>query len=165
MSLKAAAEKLKIKSDKDYCYFNTYMRQHFLSYESDAGQKSEVSIRDCPVKCLLLDNLVRLRYHSDPKPGEHRSQQMCTLPITIKGIPPDEALLATWHHADCEREGKCMCMADIVFTSESKSLPITLLAEEQDALQRFEALCTWGITSIWKLLTGKFFQKRIPFLK
>ena len=150
MSLKVAEVKLKTKADKDMCYFNTYLRYHEMKYASVAGPKEgQVRIQDCPVLCLLLDNLVRLRYHSDPKPGEHRSQQICTLPITVKGVPADDEQLASWHIPDCDTIGNCVCKQDVTFKSEDADLPITLLAEEENVLNRYESLCTFGITAMW----------------
>ena len=153
MSFRVAEIKLKERATKELCYFNTYKRYHHFQYQSVAGPKvGQVRISDCPVKCLLLDNLVRLRYHSDPKPGEHRSQQMCTMPITIKGVPADEEQLVSWHNVDCDMPtgtGICSCMKDIAFTSTDASLPTILLPEESSVLQRFQSLCTWGTPAIW----------------
>ena len=61
MCLKAAEEKLKARAEKDFCYFNTYIKSHELAYTTDAGPiVNKVSLHECPIRCLLLDNLVRL---------------------------------------------------------------------------------------------------------
>ncbi|CAC5410224.1 unnamed protein product [Mytilus coruscus] len=51
---------------------------------------------------LLMDNLVHLTIKTDPLPGESRTNQICTLPLTIKGIPKDSCLVESWHGEDCD---------------------------------------------------------------
>jgi hypothetical protein len=156
MSLKIAEVKLKTRSGKDLCYFNTYIKHHALEYFTQGGKTVRpVRISDCPVKCLLLDNLVRLRYHSDPKPGEQRSQQICTMPITIKAIPADEEQLSSWHRPECaQTTGNCACKQDHEFSARDLSVPLTLNANEQKSLDKFKVLSTWGHPSIWIPLTN-----------
>ncbi|CAC5372579.1 unnamed protein product [Mytilus coruscus] len=54
--------------------------------------RKELSIRDC-ILILMMDNLVRLKYHNDQDPGESRSMQICTLLITVKGMPEDALIV------------------------------------------------------------------------
>ena len=49
----------------------------------------------------MLDNLVRLTYVSDPNPGEKHSKQICTLPITLHGLPLDKEKTKSWHLGEC----------------------------------------------------------------
>ena len=156
MALKVAEVKLKDRSDRDLCYFNTYLKHHELNYRTQGGKTvGLVRICDCPVKCLLVDNLVRLRYHSDPKPGEHRSQQICTMPITIKGTPADEEQLTSWHRPECaQTTGNCPCKQDHEFSARYVSVPLTLNANEQKSLDKFNVLSIWGHQSIWTPLTN-----------
>ena len=100
LSLNAAERNLKTKSSSDKCYYNTYLRKYELEYDSQGGTKQGfVSLRDCFL-VFMMDNLVRLKYHSDPNPGENRSMQICTLPLTLKGVPKDASVVETWHDFD-----------------------------------------------------------------
>ena len=152
MSLNIAEVSLKEQAEKDLCYFNTYLRHHPFKYKTAAGEiVKEVRMSDCAIKCLLLDNLVRLTYHADPKPGEHRSQQICTLPITIKGVPRDEIQLASWHNPECvDIDSNCACKQDIVFTSADALLSTDLKEEEKEMLQKYRLLCSWGVATMQK---------------
>lgn len=81
VSLRLADQLIKRKANSDLCYYNTYIKKHSIEYESNVGIKtSNLNLRKC-ILTLMLDNLVKLRYHADPNPGESRSQQLCTLPI------------------------------------------------------------------------------------
>ncbi|CAC5394942.1 unnamed protein product [Mytilus coruscus] len=48
-----------------------------------------------------MDNLVRMTFRSDPLPGENRSGQLCTLPVTLQGLPKDSLVTDSWHTTDC----------------------------------------------------------------
>ena len=121
-----------------------------MTYKAVSGTKhAEVRIVDCPVRSLLIDNLVRLRYHNDPKPGEHRSQQLCTLPITIRAIPEDEEQLASWHTDACNQVADCICKKEIKYESKDANLPLELLEKEEEVLQRYKMLCCYGMSALW----------------
>ncbi|CAG2195104.1 unnamed protein product [Mytilus edulis] len=97
LSLNESEQRLKEKASSDLCYYNTYLKKHAISYETVAGlTKKELSIRDC-ILILMMDNLVRLKYDNDPDPGESRSMQICTLPITVKGMLKDALIVESWH--------------------------------------------------------------------
>ena len=114
--------------------------------------ESFVRIADCPVKCLLVDNLVRLTYHADPKPTQHRSQQICTLPMTVKGIPDDSDVFIEWHAEGCSMHKNCPCKEELPFHEDSYKFPITIQADEDKMLKKFANLCNWGMTSVWEQL-------------
>ncbi|CAC5402504.1 unnamed protein product [Mytilus coruscus] len=62
-----------------------------------------VSMRDCIV-IFYLENLLRLRVHADPDPGLNRTSQICTLPMTLKGLPRDSYITNLWHSLDYSEE-------------------------------------------------------------
>ena len=83
-------------------------------YKSLYGSDEEVhnvSLRECHV-ILFMDNLVRLTVHEDPDPGCARTSQICTLPITLKGLPCDCYITNEWHDENCQRSSnnECSCM-------------------------------------------------------
>ena len=108
LSLNAAEAHLKSMVAGDSCYFNTYLKKYPISYNTSAGTvKMSKNLRKC-ILTLMLDNLVRMKYHNDPNPGESRSFHMCTLPITIKGIPDDSLEIDQWHDPEiCTGEKVC----------------------------------------------------------
>ena len=87
------------------------MKRHELAYDTAAGEVlTNVSLRQChPI--LMLDNLVRF---SD-KPGKPniktnpgvRGNQLCTLPLTIQGLP--DRIVEQWHEPDCLQTVDCHC--------------------------------------------------------
>ncbi|ESP02015.1 hypothetical protein LOTGIDRAFT_157148 [Lottia gigantea] len=75
-----------LKTMNDQLYYQTFIKEYSMTYSSICGELTKpVSLRDCYM-ILMLDNLVLLKYHNDPEPGEHRSKQMCMLPITLQDI-------------------------------------------------------------------------------
>jgi hypothetical protein len=69
---------MKEKANSDFCYYNTYLRKYSIEYETVGGLvHNKVNLRGC-VLIIMMDNLVRLKYHKDPEPGECRSMQICT---------------------------------------------------------------------------------------
>ena len=156
--LRTAENQLHAEADTELCYFNTYLRKYDLNYKSIAGDiRRPISLRDCHL-VVGIDNLVRLTFHHDPVPGQGRSNQICTLPITIAGVPKDAEEVLAWHSMDCTDNHDCSCMKDTVLTRDDfNSVMINLSPEEADAVVRFNQLCTWGIKLSWDLLdTGMF---------
>lgn len=57
----------------------------------------KISIRECHL-ALLMDNLVHLTMAVDPRPGQCRTNQLCTLPLmSVKGIPKNAYITSNWH--------------------------------------------------------------------
>lgn len=159
-SLKTAEKRLKERSLEDQCYYNTYIKLHDLTYETDGGLiEGQVSLRRC-VLIAMWDNLLRLSYQRDPVPGDCRSHQICTLPITIQGLPEDSKIIESWHdHGICDGSISCACKRMVTHTPlEVSELLIKLSPSEKTVLQRFSQLCTWTNNIIWKemeFLNGK----------
>ncbi|CAG2191210.1 unnamed protein product [Mytilus edulis] len=155
LSLNESEQRLKEKARSDLCYYNTYLKKHAIAYETVAGLiKKELSIRDC-ILILMMDNLVRLKYHNDPDPGESRSMQICTLPITVKGMPKDALIVESWHDEQvCDGTDSCVCKEDEQLTKEDlEDLVLTLSPVEVEVKNRFQQLMTWGYA---KFLTEAF---------
>ena len=158
MSLAAASRYMESNTVDDLLYYNTYIKSHPLTYNREGHEvTTEVCLRQC-VLILMVDNLVRLKYRDDPNPGENRSRQMNTLPITIQGIPLDSDEVASWHLNTCDGSFDCFCKeSNEIPSSELAPLMVTLLPEEEHASRKFSQLCTWGYPGLWKkLLEGKF---------
>ena len=114
-----------------------------------------VNLRQCHV-ILMLDNLVRLTYKRDPNPGECRSNQLCTLPITLQGLPIDSYITDQWHTSECDGTNACVCKKPVQLKKDDiEPVLLKLQPTEEDALRRFESLMTWGTSFIWKRLNGQ----------
>ena len=110
-SLRNGDRRLNKAADPELCHFKTYLKPYSLCYikESDASASEHlVCLRDCYL-IFFMDNLVQLTMKTDPQPGERRISQLCTLPITIKGIPKDSNEVLTWHLPLCEEKEDCAC--------------------------------------------------------
>lgn len=84
-SLRDSERRLKREANDTDSQYNAYLRYHKIDYVTSVGGLAhEASLQDCHL-VMLIDNLVRLTFHSDPARGENRSSQVCTLPITMKG--------------------------------------------------------------------------------
>lgn len=160
-SLKAAELKLEEKATNDQCYFNTYIKKHLLEYETSAGMvQANISLQECHL-ILMLDNLVRLKFRNDPHPGESRSGQICTLPITLQGLPKDAKLCEEWHDVDsCDGSATCSCKSPKQLVKNDFEPTLLLLSpEEQCEHMQFKRLCTWGLSVIWR--NHKIFSKEL----
>ena len=156
-SLRTAERLLKQEADSDLCYFNTYLKKYPMRYTSSAGDIcQEISMRDCHL-IIGLDNLVRLTFHQDPMPGQSRSHQVCTLPITISGVPKDAFITLSWHSEHCDGLAECNCMdMQSLKPDDHKRVIFEPSIAEKDALQRFHKLSTWGLKFGWDLFeSGK----------
>ena len=153
MSLSSATRYLENNSADDLLYYNTYLKGQPLTYKCQGVQvNKDVCLRDC-ILILMIDNLVRLKFRDDPNPGENRSKQMNTLPITIQGIAQDSDEVASWHLETCDGSADCYCRKSTQLTSEDfVPLMVTLLPDEEVASKRFSQLCTWGYPGLWKRL-------------
>ena len=96
-SLHTAETPLKLEADSDLCYINTYMRKYSMKYISVAGVIChEIRMRDCHL-IIGQDNFVMLIFHPDAMPGQSRSHQVNTLPITIFRVPTDAYITLSIH--------------------------------------------------------------------
>lgn len=166
VSLRLADQLIKKKATSDLCYYNTYIKKHSIDYESNVGNKtSDLNLREC-ILTLMLDNLVKLRFHADPTPEECRSQQLCTLPITVKGIPPDCSIIDEWHDPElCDGGPRCQCKRNCPLTKENYENCITeLCMDEEEMLDQFTRLYTWGYCSLWKYVTTSEYLKQRSFI-
>ncbi|XP_050399679.1 uncharacterized protein LOC126816909 [Patella vulgata] len=107
-SLTFAENNLISKSTDDPLYYQTYIKEYPITYDTLVGNVTQmVSLRQCHL-ILMLDNLVCLKYHSDPDPEEHRSKQLCMLPITLQGLPKDSKATENWHDVNiCDGSQHC----------------------------------------------------------
>lgn len=155
-SLTGAETNIKKKANTELCYYNTYLKRHDLIYTDCFGEKKiNCSLRDCHV-ILMLDNLVRLKYVADPDPGECRSKQLCTLPITLQGLPLDSNITSEWHSSDCDGSYSCLCKEPVQLNStDINDTLLHLQYEEKIAYERFFQLMTFGNKQLWSKLTGK----------
>ena len=153
MSLSSATRYLENNTVDDLLYYNTYLKGQPLTYKHQGNSvTADISLRDC-ITILMVDNLVRLKYRDDPNPGEHRSKQMNTLPITIQGIPLDSDEVTSWHLQTCDGSPQCLCKENTEIPAENLvPFMVTLLPNEEVAQKRFSQLCTWGYPCLWKQL-------------
>lgn len=154
LSLNTAEKRLKASSERELCYFNTYVKKYPLSYETVTGPvNTEINLRQC-YNILGMDNLVRLTMRKDPLPDEGRSNQVCTLPLTIKGLPKNHVVCKNWHNqltclTDTEN-GSCSCKRDINLTKDDVERCLFMLNEQEQAIcERFKKFITFGWSNIW----------------
>lgn len=134
----------------DTCYFNTYLKEYPITYITEAGTVSKpVNLCSCHI-VLMLDNLVRLKFRNDPDLGECRSKQICTLPITIQGVPKDASEVSSWHdYRICDGTSDCPCK-EVTSLLKADIPKITGLREEEERiLLKFRNMSSWGHQSMW----------------
>ncbi|MEW8547362.1 MAG: hypothetical protein AB2693_27960, partial [Candidatus Thiodiazotropha sp.] len=151
-SLKTAERRLKTSADKEFCYFKTYVKKYPMSYEITAGHiQTEVSLRQC-YNILGMDNLVRLTMKSDPLPSEGRTNQVCTLPITVKGLPKNHVVCDSWHcPLTCDQTSDiCNCKLEVSLTKDDAQMCLFTLHENEKVLcDRFRRFITFGWSNLW----------------
>ncbi|CAC5364010.1 unnamed protein product [Mytilus coruscus] len=127
-----------------------------FSIASNTGIADQlVNLRDCHL-ILMMDTLVRMTFRSDPNPGENRSGQLCTLPLTLQGLPKDSLVIDSWHTTDCLRDQNCQCKKDIELQNEDfDNALVSLTKEETVCWERFQKLLTWGSVPLWKKIRTK----------
>ncbi|VDI32964.1 Hypothetical predicted protein [Mytilus galloprovincialis] len=79
-------------------------------------------------------NLVRWSIHADPDPGKTRTSQICTLSITIKGLPKQSYTIKSWHQKDCDLLVNCNCMQQIKLGKDQCKLLLEYEYEEKEIL-------------------------------
>ena len=126
--------------------FETFLKKYPLVYKSSEDNENDkssklVCIRDC-LPIFYLDNLVRLRRHGDPARSTYQTEQLCTLPLTIKGLPKDSAIVSSWHLRDCDSAENCSCMEE---TELSKTEQHLLTEYTDEAIMKCKLQATFGI--------------------
>ena len=151
MSHTSAELKVQDRADNDIRFYETYLKHYPLTYQTMAGMiTNHVNMRQChPI--LMLDNLVRLKTKEDPDPGESRTKQICTIPITIQGLPKDHVITESWHNPEiCDSTSSCACKKEVSLKPEDiESKILTLTDEEQCCLSKAKDLLIWGCNDLW----------------
>ena len=127
---------------------------HSLTYETDGGlidsSHPSVNLRGC-LLVVMLDNLLTLTFQKDPIPGHSRSHQICTLPITIQGLPENSKVTESWHDESlCNGSHNCACKKDVVHQQKDANQILLLMAAEKEAKLQFIKVCNWRNTLTWK---------------
>ena len=154
LSLSKADQMLKSESEPNLCHFNVYLKKNPLAYVSGGKPVTRrIGLRDCH-NTVNLDNFVRLNWKRDPTPGESRSSQVCTIPITIGGVPKDADICQSWHSQDCDQNHpECSCKVEVPLNKDDFLHKIlNLLPEEKEVLGRFKKLSTWKVAIDWKTI-------------
>ena len=154
-SLKYADKALKKKADTDLCYYQTYLKEHPLTYKTHAGQRKDaVSLRDCHI-ILMMDNLVRFNSTDNPNPWEDNTTQLCTLPITLQGLPTDSSVTCEWHLPECDGSVNCVCKQQVSLgKADVQRTLLSLNPDESHQHTQFFRMLTWSNTLMWKNLPG-----------
>lgn len=151
-SLNEAERQLKERANKDLCYYNTFVKRYPVkSAQSLTESTSLVNLRDC-ILLFMMDNLVRLSKHQDTMRGESRSFQLCTLPLSVKGLPMNNDIIQTWHtNPKCDGTGSCVCLEDIHLSKEKGQDLLFCLSEEETEVQAsFLLMNRWYFLPVWK---------------
>ncbi|CAC5362525.1 unnamed protein product [Mytilus coruscus] len=145
-SLKSATRWLQARSDLDKRYYDAYLKHYSLEHQDPQGEvsKMEVCMRDC-YNIVYLDNLVRWSIHADPDPGKNRTSQICTLPITIKGLPKQSYIIKSWHQEDCDLLVNCNCMQQIKLGKDQCKLLLEYEDKEKEALKILDVQTKLGV--------------------
>jgi len=147
-SLKTAERWLKMASDPNVSHFETFINRYPLTYQTHFETKARthnVSLQDCYL-VFFMDNLVRLTTHEDPDPGMNRTSQVCTLPLTFKGLPRNNIVTESWHSETCEDlSSECKCMDSIHLSKDDYKLLVECSPAESLAWQMFSCQLTWGL--------------------
>ena len=155
-SLRQAESNAKKLADEDMCYYNTYLKEYKLQYDSVNGPcKESVSLRDCHC-ILMLDNLVRFSFLRNTARDEKSSNQLPTLPMTIQGMPMDSEITKHWHHEDCDGTEQCHCKKAVVLGKADVDRTLLQLSPyERENHENFFQLITWSSALLWRNITGK----------
>lgn len=99
----------------------------------------------------MMDNLVYLTLKSDPKPGEVRTNQICTLPITLKGIAKNSKEVLDWHGTDCDMSPECHCLERTILSQDQiQYIFFEHSPSERSAFLQFSKEAVWGVCILWK---------------
>ena len=161
MSQKTGDRRLKEKADNELCHYKTFTRKYPLLYqiaEESFPDIHEVSMKDCHT-ILMVDNLVFLAQKSDPKPDEAKLNQICTLPITLKGIPKNSKDLLEWHGPNCDMSSTCECMLkEELLKEQIDDTFFEHTVTEKSAFSKFNREAVWGVGVLWSDMIDSFKQ-------
>ena len=158
-SLRQAEANVKKLADEDMCYYNTFLKEYPLQYDSLNGPKTKpVSLRDCHC-ILMLDNLVRFSFSRNTARDEKSSNPLPTLPITVQGMPMDSQITRQWHLEDCDGMEQCHCKQVVKLgkADVDKTL-LQLSTHERESHENFTQLMTWSSALLWRNITGKILK-------
>ncbi len=112
---------------------------------------------------LMMDNLFRWKFTVDSDPGESRSKQMNTLPITLQGLPIHSQLVESCHVQEiCDQTDDCPCKQDRNMTKDDINLLVELEPEEKEVRDKFHKLFTWGYSNLFaQFLEGIVFSYNV----
>ncbi|VDI35096.1 Hypothetical predicted protein [Mytilus galloprovincialis] len=151
-SQRTGDRRLRKNADPEICYYRTFMKKYQLTYrgiDQDAECLQEVSMKQCHL-ALLMDNLVHLTMNVDPHPGQSRTNQLCTLPLTVKGIPKNAHLTSCWHTNSCDQDRFCSCMHETELGKDDVNKTfLEQTPDEQDTNNIFTENMTWGFQSLF----------------
>ena len=150
-SLSHAEERIRKMADDDMCYFNTYLKEHPLAYQALNGiEKTTVSLRAC--HCILMfDNLVRWTFKRNKARDDCSNNQICTLPITLQGLPQDSAITSEWHDENCDGTEDCQCKQPINLGKDDiKRTLLELNQDEAASHEQFSRFMTGRVRSYGK---------------
>ena len=154
-SLRSGNRRLKKKSDPELCNFNTFHKKYPLKYTKNGESSStyhQISLRECHL-VFMMDNLVHLSTKTDPLPGESKTNQICTLPLTFKGIPVDSKIVSDWHDDTCDKTADCECLKPVNLHQEDiDTVLLSPTDAEVAAADQLNLHSRWGIVCLWKEL-------------
>ena len=128
------------------------MKKYPMSYEITAGDiHTEVNLRQC-YNILGMDNLVRLTMKRDPLPSEGRTNQVCTLPLTVKGLSKDHVVCDSRHcPLTCDQNSEvCNSRLEMSLTKDdAQTCHFTLRGNEKSLNERFRSFIKFGWSDLW----------------
>ena len=154
-SLRTGNRRLKKKSDAEVCHYNTFHKKYPLIYTKQGdnmAKENQISLRECHL-VFMMDNLVHLANRTDPCPGEKPTNQVCTLPLTLKGVPADSTEVSSWHSETCDGSQDCECFKpkDLLQTNIETVLLVPTDAEQM-AAEKLKSHSKWGVMCLWQEL-------------
>ena len=151
LSLIEAERQLKVRANKDLCYYNTFLKKYpIMLYPTSTNILSSVNLREC-ILLFMMNNLVRLSKHQDTLRSESRSYQLCTLPLSVKRLPVNSEIIDSWHtNAECDGTGSCVCRKDTHMSKENgQDLLFRLTEDEAEIQTTFSIMNRWYFLPVW----------------
>ena len=98
---------------------------------------------------FLVDNLVRTQKKRDPESARTKSIQLCTLPITVKGLPRNSKITDSWHSGNCDGSSNCSCKDNMKISKKDVfDTFLSLTEEEETQMLLFRQEAIWGMNFI-----------------
>ncbi|CAC5363774.1 KIF21 [Mytilus coruscus] len=131
--------RLKIHADPEMCYLFTFLKQYPVIYRNVEENEER------------MDNFIHLSFKTDPLPGENRTTQICTLPLTIKGIPRYSYQVQNWHAEECDGTNECICKeVKVLQKTDLNRTFLELYPEEEHVYNIFKQEATWPIYDLYE---------------